>query len=534
MARLIGPILVLALLGVACSGEGVDPPPEELVVATGRVGDLDPLAGPAVDQGGAEALVVEQVFEGLTGYDPETLAVRPAVAASWDASGDATSFRFELRPGVRFHDGREVRARDAAFTLNRLASAGCRPASSPQSGAPSRLLEAVVGYAAVAEECARPGLEGVRVLADDVVEVALAEPFAGFPAVLGHPALAIVPSEGAEAGELSRRPIGTGPYVVTAPWDGTELHLERNPEYWGKEPMIPNVRVVGYENESLAYLDFVEGDVDHAPVPVSRARQARREFGDRGFAPRTGLVFFGLDLRKDAFAPAAFRQGLSLAVDRGALAGAIFEDLRDPARGLLSPVLPGVEGDACGELCEFDLEAARRLVAEAYPGGPPRIVVGVPSEGGSPALGEAVVRMFERAGVPAALEERPLARHVRAVAEGRVDVFSSVWIPEYPAPGAVLRPLFRSGSPDNRTGYASPEVDAALDEARRLLRPADRVAAYREAERRILADLPMLPLLRFRTNVVVDDRIQAPDGAVVVDGRGLTRFADLVFSGGRR
>ncbi len=525
--------LALALSGAACTTGGSSAPPEEFVVATGNIGDLDPLAGAAVDPSGPEALVVEQVFERLTRYDPETLEARPSVAASWDTSGDATSFRFELRPGVRFHDGREVHARDVAFTLNRLAAAACRPASSPYSGAPSRLLEAVVGYEAVAEECARPGLEGVRVVADDVVEISLSEPLAELPALLGHPALSIVPSDPASEDGFSSRPVGTGPYRVERPWDGTELRLERDPGYWGVEPEIRDVRVVGYENPSLAYLDFVEGDVHHAPVPVSRARQARREFGDRGFVPRAGFAFFGFDLRKERFAPGAFRLALSLAIDRSALAGAIFEDVREPARGFLSPVLPGVGAGVCEGLCTFDLETARRLVDEAYPQGPPELAVGVPSGGSNPALGEAVVRMFERAGVPARLQVRPLARHVRAISDGRVDVFGSAWLPEYPSPGAVLPPLFRSGSSDNRTGYRSREVDVLLDEARGLLPPTERVAAYREAEQRILADLPVLPVLWFRTNIVVDERVRAPDG-VVVDGRGMTRFADLVFTGSGR
>lgn len=528
--RLASLLLVLALSGGACTDGGGSASPDELVVATGRIGDLDPLAGAAVDATGPEALVVEQVFERLTRYDPETLEARPSVAASWDASGDATSFRFELRPGVRFHDGREVHARDVAFTLNRLASAACRPGSSPYSGAPSGLLEVVVGYAAVAEECARPGLEGVRVVADDVLEISLAEPFAELPALLGHPALGIVPSDRAGGDGFSTRPLGTGPYRIARPWDGTELGLERNPGYWGAEPAIREVRMVGYQDESLAYLDFVEGDVHYAPVPVSRARQARRDFGDRGFVPRAGFVFFGFDLRKERFAPGPFRQALSLAIDRGALAGAIFEDVREPARGLLSSVLPGVDAGVCGGRCAFDLETARRLVDEAYPDGPPELAVGVPSGGSNPALGEAVVRMFDRAGVPARLQERPLARHVRAIEEGRVDVFGSAWLPEYPSPGAVLRPLFRSGSSDNRTSYRSREVDDLLEEARGLLPSEERVAVYREAERRVLADLPVLPVLWFRTNIVVDERLRAPDG-VVVDGRGMTRFADLVFTG---
>ncbi|HVE91615.1 MAG TPA: ABC transporter substrate-binding protein [Actinomycetota bacterium] len=530
--RRLAATCALALAASACTdSEPPARPPSELRVGVRTVGSLDPLAVEALEGERGETLVRRQIFEGLVSHDPRTLEPKPGLASGWTVSPDARTFTFLLRKDVRFHDGTPVKASDVVFSLSRLARAACAPEASPTRGAPSYLLSLVVGYPDVAGGCKSDILAGVAALGDSTVSIALSEPWADFPSVLGHPAASVVPEAEirSEHRQFGEKPVGTGPYTVAEAWDGGGMRLEAFGGYWGRQPAIRRVRVIGTRDEAGGYLDLLQGKLHYASVPANRARQARRKFGDDGFARTTGLYFFGFNLRSArGMKMLAFRQGLSMAADRSGIASAIFEGTRDPALGLTSPALPGGRARPCAAVCLHDADAARAKIAEAFPDGPPEITIGVPEEGSNPAVGEALAKAFGAAGVTARVVKRPVLDHVKGLDSGDLDLFQFGWVPAYPAADGLLFPLFASTARDNFMRYANPEVDRLLAEARRTVEPGDRVRRFAKAEEAILADLPVLPLLWYRSSAAMDLRLRA-SGGPAVDGLGLTNFARLSF-----
>jgi ABC-type transport system substrate-binding protein len=91
-----------------------------------------------------------------------------------------------------------------------------------------------------------------------------------------------------------------------------------------------------------------------------------------------------------------------------------------------------------------------------------------------------------------------------------VAVFRLGWDPAEPQPGSYLRPLFHSSQigVDNLTRYASEDVDRYLDEAQTAAFPTVAEAWYRQAERRVLEDLPAMPLLWYRHQRVVGPEVR--------------------------
>ena len=65
--------------------------------------------------------VIKQVWDGLVQYDPETLEAKPSIAEAWDISDDGLVYTFNLKKGVRFHSGRELKAEDFVFSWTRAA-----------------------------------------------------------------------------------------------------------------------------------------------------------------------------------------------------------------------------------------------------------------------------------------------------------------------------------------------------------------------------------------------------------------------------
>ena len=85
-----------------------------------RLREDPPTIDPAFVTDQVSATVVRRLHAGLVDFDPETLEIVPRVAERWDISDDGTIYTFHLRKGVLFHNGREVTAEDAAWSLRRL------------------------------------------------------------------------------------------------------------------------------------------------------------------------------------------------------------------------------------------------------------------------------------------------------------------------------------------------------------------------------------------------------------------------------
>ena len=113
-------------------------------------------------------------------------------------------------------------------------------------------------------------------------------------------------------------------------------------------------------------------------------------------------------------------------------------------------------------------------------------------------------------GVEVDLDARELEPFLQAVSAGQVPVFRLGWDPAEPQPGSYLRPLFHSSQigVDNLMRYASEDVDRYLDEAQTAAFPTVAEAWYRQAERRVLEDLPAMPLLWYRHQRVVAPEVR--------------------------
>ena len=139
-----------------------------------------------------------------------------------------------------------------------------------------------------------------------------------------------------------------------------------------------------------------------------------------------------------------------------------------------------------------DPERARALIAESRYGSvaalPPIVAYG--SQAGTlrdvakEILGLTIeVRDYESSG-----------DYFAALSQAQFQIYGSGWIADYPDPENFLDVLFRTGSGENHTAYASAEVDALLDQAAVETDAPKRYELYRQAERRILADASMVPL----------------------------------------
>jgi oligopeptide transport system substrate-binding protein len=481
-------------------------------------------------------LVVGAVFDPLVTLG-DRLQVVPSAAESWETDDEGRVFTFELREAT-FHDGSPVTADDFVRTFARIADGTASPPSFL-----AYLLEPIEGAAAAAEG---GELTGVEATGPSTLEIRLDAPQPGFLRTLANPSLVPLPPVADEDPEaFAQQPIGNGPFAMAGPREPDAfLRLSRFVDH--HEPArLDEVLLQVYADDpsrEQQWQDFVDGQLQVADVPPEQLDEARETFG----ASRDGytgpgvldgitstVYLYGFDTTRPPFDDARVRRAISLAIDRDTLADDVMRGTRVAATAIVPPPIPGSQAGAC-EHCRYDPEAAREQLDAVRAGlaesDDPDEPAGAdePGEGQEAivldslqlthnrgrthtAIAEAMASDLEDAlGLEVVLRAQDLQPFVQGVRRGEASLFRLGWETGEPDPGAYLYPLFHSSQVglDNLTRFDDPEVDELLDEARAA--PQDRAArsSYAEAERRILDEAPVIPLLWYRHTKAVAPEVR--------------------------
>ena len=487
------------------------PAPSVLRLAVSDPGSLDPRELDADD----DLLLATQLFDGLVAYRAEDAAVIPAAARSWDVGDGGRRFVFHLRRGAMFHDGTSVRAQDFVSAWSRLAD--------PLAAAPfGFLLERVRGYERFQRRATEPTLSGLQAPDARTFEVRLSEPWPDFVSVLGHPALSPVPP-GAGGADFGLRPIGNGPYRLTAEiLPGEPVLMERFEGYAGAPPAIDRLEFRLFEEPDDAWPEFLAGELDQAPIPASVVPEARSRFGEAGVVTLGRLLYCGFNQLDPRLRSRTLGLAVSLAVDRQAIAAEVYAGLAEPATGIVPPTLPGHREDACRGDCARDSDRAARLVQD-LPRRSRSFSIDYASSDVGDALAEALQRQLQEVGLEAT--PRPHSeRDYRALLQReQEELFCLTRVADYPRQQALLEPLFLSGSPDNHAGVSDPVLDRLLARAREEPSPTARQELYADAEEAALQRMPLVPLVWFRSHLAVQPDVEG----FAVDPLGLFDAARL-------
>ncbi len=522
--RLFALFLPLTLVAAACGRTGEQSAPQnvpqaafDLRVAVTDPGSLDP---PKITTDSA-TVIAKQVCDTLVSFDLRTGVLKPGIAQSWTIAPDARKVTFQLRPGVKFHNGRNLVAEDFVYSLSRLAD--------PKTASTQHfLMDKVVGYTELRASRA-PMLSGVRAPAPETLEVELSEPFAEFPTVMTSVlAGSAVPKEEIErsAEEFAANPVCTGPYKAESAKSAEGLKLVRHDGYHGANGAFSEggrgfARSITFrfaQSESDAYDLLEEGDVDVSPVAPPELPAARRVEGRVTSGANGHVAYIGLPVKKAPYDNPDLRRALALSVDRRKIITGLLGNSREMPDGFLpSSVGPGAAAGRCPELVteSANSEAARAARSEAQVSIPESVNVYLNAGGGHEQWLQEVVDQWKRElDINSVLKANPWKPYVDYLASPGADgPFRLAWAVEFPSPEALYAPLFSSASLDNFTRYSSPEFDSAMNKARATVDAAARAQAYAEAGNILCRDVPIIPMWFGRNHVAFGPGIEGAGGA---------------------
>ena len=464
--------------------------------------DTGPLTlDPAISADMSSHTYVTQIFSGLVRLDGE-LNMVPDIAESWEKSADGKTYTFHLRQGVKFHDGREVRAADFKYSWERA----CDPDTG--SGTAVTYLGDIVGAKdMLAGEVG--GISGVVAIGEYTLEVTIDAPKAYFLNKLAYPTAFVVDRDNVESGQSWwQDPNGTGPFKLKEWRPGQQLILERNQIYYGELAKSEQIvfRFLAFSPMALYETEWI----DIAPVSVNYIDQVSDETNplhqELAVAPELSLYYIGFNTARPPFDDVNIRRAFCLAVNKEHIAKVILRDMINEADGILPPGMPGY--DETLEGLAYSVEQAKELIAASKYGDVsnlPPITLTVDGYGNSiPAyLGAIIQQWQENLGVEVSVRQLETENFLYDLKQEKDEMFMLGWVADYPDPHNFLDILFYTGSENNIFEYSNPTLDALLDQAAIEQNGAVRLAKYQQAEQMVVDDAPCLPLFHGTNYVVV-------------------------------
>ena len=432
--------------------------------------------------------VAANLFDGLLEFD-SNLNVVPGIAKFWKISRDHRTYTFKLREGVKFHNGREVKAQDFVYSYARILAPETKSSAAP-------LFMKIKGAEAYNHGNAG-SVSGLRARGDHTLVIELVEPFAPFLSILAMANAKVIPEESVNA-DFGKNPVGTGPFRLGSWNAGKDIILEANADYYGGRPYLDKLRFQIYPNiewETI-FSDFEEGSLDQAFIPRSKydVIMSNAQFKDKYSPiskPGLNLVYIGMNTSLDYFKDRRVRQAFIYAVNRTSIVTEITRRGSIQAKGILPPGIAGY--DPYLQAYPYDPGKARELLASAgYPNGQglPSIEIWTVSKSESVQKELQAYKEYMGA-VGVELVPKVAANwkeFIQRINEKRAAMFYAAWYADFPDPDNFLYVLCHSKSKTNRMGYFNPIVDKMLEDARDETDYMKRVEQYRKIEKLVIED----------------------------------------------
>ncbi len=457
---------------------------------------------PALVQDGPTIDLLQQVYEGLVGWNEKSEVVPLVAAALPKISADGRVYTFTIRDGVAFTNGRAVTADDIKYSLTRSLS---KEVASPVA---LNYLDDIVG----AKELAagqRTELTGVKVVDPKTLRITLVAPRAYFLGKLTYPTGYVVAKEAVEKGEKSpqgaftigdKNSVGTGPFTVQEYIPRSKVTLAANPTYWRGKPKLTRIERPVILDAKTARNLYDVGQLDYVTLEkgdYERDRSNAALKGEIKFWDRAATFYVGINQTNFApFKDKRVRQAIAHAVNKDAIVESVLLGVNEKAEGVLPKGIPGFDPSFKG--LAYDVAAAKKLLADAgFPDGKGLPAVTLSFREQQPDLRKAAEVLKEQlaaVGITANLNEMEWGAYLKLNNDNKHDLFHMRWSADYIDPQNFLSLLLASYGPENHVGYKNPVYDALCREADASTDPVKRLALYRKAQAIVIDDAPWVPL----------------------------------------
>ncbi|AEH51380.1 ABC transporter substrate-binding protein [Pseudothermotoga thermarum] len=447
------------------------------------------------------------LFSTLVRYKGETLELEPELLAKMpEVSEDGLVYTFELKKGVKFHDGKtELTSDDVRFTIERMLDPKGK-------GLSAWLFDMILGAKDFMAGKAT-SIEGFKKIDNYRFQIILEKPYSPFIYNLAVPGASIYSEKLVKAaGENWKlNPIGTGPFRLKQYVPQTEIVLERNPYYF--EPGLPyldgiHIRIV--PDTTTALMEFENGTLDVCVIPVIEYERIKAS-GKFNIIETVALntYYFLMNMSDPMWSDVRLRKAMAMAIDKEKLAKSIFGPRATVATSFVTPGIPGAYELGKGPAYEYNPEEAKRLVQELIKDG---VSVKVQAwQWGGDTLSDPniiIQAMAREVGIDLEIIPVESAAFRDARRKGKIPANYGNWWADIPDPDNYLYVFFAR---DNMmsSGYNNALVQDMLEKARIEPDQNKRIQMYREIEYIILReDVAIIPLFHLKNLLATQKNVK--------------------------
>jgi ABC-type transport system substrate-binding protein len=442
-----------------------------------------------------------QLYNGLVQLNDQ-LEVVPDLAKTWSISPDGLVYTFDLREDVYFHKHalfgdqktRKVTASDFKYSLMRL--------SDPQLASPGSWV--------------MQNVEKIESIEDLRLSITLKKPFPAFLGLLSMRYCSVLPREIVEelGEDFRKNPIGTGPFVFKKWEEDVKLVLRKNPLYFEKDeagnalPYLEAIAISFVPDKQSEFMLFLQGKIDllnsldnsYKDEILTQDGQLQEKYREKiilqkGPYLNTEYLGFYMDSPSPVIQSPLIREAINIGFDRKKMMIYLRNNIGFEGNSGFIP--RGLAGHSMQEMTSYQPERAQQLVERFKKQTDLAVEIRLATDANYVDLCEYIQRELQKIGISIKVEVMPPATLKQARSQGKLEMFRSNWIADYPDAENYLSLFYsKNFSPmgPNYTHHQNPLFDAYYEKSFKINDAAARAKVYQKMDSIAMSSQPLIPL----------------------------------------
>ena len=492
-------ILLLFISNIACS-TGPKADRSHLVFRYNEDGNITSL-DPAFSRNLENIWATTHLFNGLVQLN-DSLEVIPDVAEQWNVSADGLVYDFKIREDVYFHKHpafgnkktRRVTASDFVYSLKRLLD--------PQLASPGAWV--------------LQNVKNIKAKNDRQLTITLKKAFPAFLGLLSMRYCSVIPHEIANLNgvDFRKNPIGTGPFAFKNWEENVKLVLRKNPLYFERDekgealPYLEAVAITFVPDKQSEFMLFLQGKLDllnsldnsYKDELLTQEGQLSEKYKykislQKGPYLNTEYLGFYLDSPSSIIQSPAIREAINIGFDRKKMMTYLRNNIGfEGDKGFIPKGLPGHPKN---RLIVYQPEKAAALVKNFEKQTAKKARITLATDPNYVDLCEYIQRELQKIGISIEVDVMPPATLKKARSLGKLEMFRSNWIADYPDAENYLSLFYSknlSPSGPNYTHFKNDTFDSYYQDSFMINNADKRSRHYKTMDSLAMSKHPLVPL----------------------------------------
>lgn len=531
-------LVLLPMVLVACGGATTSGPggnqaqaPADKQVFRYPIGNSDFITlDPGLAQYSTSIYAIKATFSGLVGLNGKGEVV-DLLAASHQVSQDGLTYTFTLRDGLKFSDGTPLTSEDVVYSINRTID----PATRSEV---AFYLDLIKGYDDFQAGKVKT-LIGSSLVAPDskTVKITLSRPAGYFLSALTYTSSytvnkRLIEKYGNKWTDHMQEGGTSGPFKVESYSHTVGLTVVPDANYFGEKPKLQKVQFLQSGDTDVAYKAYLAGQFDYAAVPPINLAEAKTR-ADFHSVPELNTWYLAMNYLTKPFDNIKIRQAFALAINKDLLNQSVNRGAHKPTNNIIPPGAPGYNQNIKGvdgtTGTSGNTQQAKQLFAEglreagyASAANLPAITFTNRNQKLANDIASAIIEQWKTVlGVTVKINVLEIAKFNEQLIAAKdnpngIQLWFAGWGQDYPDPQDWLSVFFAKGVSNNQFNYGQNSSATAAEQqaVQQQLAQADasadqqsRLAAYAQAEQKIVTDVGWIPLYHRNINRLINTKV---------------------------